>query len=147
MNREKVAATLVVALFVAFAMITASQRYAVQRPWKRYEITVREYMAAAARGDSVALARHSVGTEAVTWMLDAVHRRPSIVAGWARQLNGGTGERRGDTVAVLLWANDVDGCSRLSGVSARLLDHAQVPRILTISSPCIDRPAGRALPW
>ena len=146
MNREKVAATLVVALFLIFALITASQRYAVQRPWKLYESTVREYMAAAARGDSTALARNSVGPEPVAWILDAAHRRPSIVEGWAHQLSGGTGERTGDTVAVLLWANDVAGCSRLSSVSARLLNHSKAPRILTISSPCIDRPAGHALP-
>ena len=147
MNKDKVAATLVVALFAGFALITASQRYVVQSPWKLYEATVREYMAAGARGDSTALARHSVGLEPVAWMLDAAHRRPSIVAGWAQQLNGGTGERRGDTVAVLLWANDVAGCSSLSSISVKLLNHSEAPRILTISSPCIDRPAGHALPW
>ena len=147
MNREKVAATLVVALFLVFASITASQRYAVPKPWKLYEATVREYMAAAARGDSTALARHSVGIKPVTWVLEAAHRRPSIIAGWAQHLNGVTGERRGDTVAVLLSASDVAGCSSLSSVSAKLLNHSTAPRILTISSPCIDRSAGHALPW
>ena len=147
MDREKVAATLVVALFLAFASIMASQRYSVERPWRLYEATVREYMAAAVRGDSTALARRSAGQEPIAWMLNAADRRPSIVAGWAQQLEAGTGERRGDTVAVLLWANDVAGCSRLSSVSATLLNHSTAPRILTISSPCIDRLARHALPW
>ena len=135
------------ALFLVFASITASQRYAVESPWKLYEATIREYMAAAARGDSTALARHSVGVEPVAWMLDAAHRRPSIVAGWAQHLEAGTGQRRGDTVAVLLWAYDVSGCSSLSSVSARLLNHSTAPRIIAISSPCIDRTVTHALPW
>jgi hypothetical protein len=147
MNREKIAATVVVALFLTFALITASQRYTVTNPWEPYEAAVREYMAAAARGDSTALARASVGAEPVNWMLQAAHLRPSIIAGWSRRLSGGTGERRGDTVAVLLWADDVDGCSRLSSVSAKLLNHSAAPRVLAISSPCIDRPAAHALPW
>ena len=147
MDRERLAAAAVVALFIVFGAVAASQRYAVSDPWKLYGKVVREFIAAGARGDSVALAAGAAGAAPVTWILDAARRRPEIIAGWARRLDGVSGERRGDTVAVLLSADDVEGCSRLSSVSALLLNHTPSPRVLALSSPCISTRAMPAVPW
>ncbi len=147
MDRERIAAAGVVALFLAFAAIAASQRYTVSDPWKLYVTTVREYMAAGMRGDSTALAQHSATAQPPAWVLDATRRQRAMVAGWAQGLRNGTGQRRGDTVALLLWADNVKGCSHLSSVSALLLNHSSSPRLLAISSPCVDRRALPGLPW
>lgn len=139
-GREKIAAAVVAtigaALFAGFTL----QMYAVPNPWEPYVIAVREYMAAGVRGDSSALARRSAGAQPVAWVLDAAHRQPHMVAAWSHQLVSYAGQRRGDTVLVALWVDNVQGCSNLNGVSALLLNHSAAPRLLAVSSPCIDAP-------
>jgi hypothetical protein len=147
MDRDRLTAAAVVAFFVVSAGLAASQRYTVSDPWQPYVKAVREYMSQALQGDSTALVRRSASAQPVAWVLDAAHRQPAMLNGWARQLTSGSGKRRGDTVVVLLWANDVAGCSHLSSVSASLLNHSEFPRVLAISSPCIDRHPLPALPW
>ena len=147
MDRDRLTAASVVAFFVVSAGLAASQRYTVSDPWQPYTSAVQQFIAAGVRGDSSGLARQSARAEPIHWVLDAARRQPAMLMGWTRNLEAGAGERHGDTVVVLLWANDVKGCSRLSSVSASLLNHSIAPRLLTISSPCIDRRALPALPW
>ena len=146
MNREHLSAVAVVGFFAVFA-VAVSERYAVSDPWKPYAQAVREYMAAAVQGDSTALARRSAGTQPVAWVLDAAQRRRAMLTGWSQELQTGTGQRRGDTVVVLLWADNIAGCSHLSSISASLLNHTASPRVLALSSPCLDRLPLPALPW
>jgi len=145
-NREHLSAVAVVSFFAVFA-VAVSERYAVSDPWKPYAQAVREYMAAAVRGDSIALVRRSAGNQPVAWVLDAAQRRRAMLTGWSQELRSGTGQRRGDTVVVLLWADNIAGCSNLSSISASLLNHSASPRVLAISSPCVDRLPLPALPW
>ncbi len=147
MDRDRLAATTIVTLFVALAAIAASQRYTVPDPWKSYTGAVQQFIAAGVRGDSSDLARQSASEQPVGWVLDAARRQPAMLIGWSRDLETGVGKRHGDTVVVLLWANNVEGCSRLSSISASLLNHSAAPRLLSISSPCIDRHPLPALPW
>jgi hypothetical protein len=140
MTREKIAAT---AVATAGAVLFASwtlQMYAVPDPWRPYATALREYMAAGLRGDSNALARRSANAQPVAWVLDAAHRQPRMLAAWAHQLVANAGQRRGDTVLVALWADTVEGCSNFNSVSALLLNHSAAPRLLAVSSPCIDAP-------
>jgi hypothetical protein len=146
-NRDRLAATAVVALFVFFAAVAASQRYTVPDPWRLYTSAVQQFLAAGIRRDSTALVQRSAGAQPIGWVLDAARRQPAMLIGWSRDLETGVGKRHGDTVVVLLWANNVEGCSRLSSISASLLNHSAAPRVLSISSPCIDRHPLPALPW
>jgi hypothetical protein len=146
-NREHLWAAAIVAFFAVFAAMGALDRYSVSDPWQPYVKAVRAYMSDALQGDSTALVRRSASAQPVAWVLDAAQRQPAMLNGWARQLTSGSGERRGDTVVVLLWANDIAGCSHLSSISASLLNHSDSPRVLAISSPCIDRHPLPALPW
>jgi hypothetical protein len=140
MSRDKVAAG---AIVTAGALLFAGwtfRMYAVPDPWRPYAIAVREYMAAGVRGDSTALTQRSAAAQPVTWVLDAVHQQPRMVATWAHDLVAGGGQRRGDTVLVALWANNVEGCPHVNSVSALLLNHSATPRVLAVSSPCIHPP-------
>jgi hypothetical protein len=74
-------------------------------------------------------------------VLDAAQRQPGMVAAWSRQLVSYAGQRRGDTVLVALWVENVAGCSNQIGVTALLLNHSATPRLLAVSSPCITPPA------
>ena len=147
MDRDRLAASTIASLFVVFAGIAASERYTVPDPWKPYASAVQQFMAEGVRGDSAALMRRSAGAQPVGWVLGAARRQPTMVNGWAHELEAATGRRRGDTVIVLLWANNIEGCSHGSSVSASLLNHSASPRLLSISSPCIDRSPLPALPW
>jgi hypothetical protein len=146
-DRDRLTAATIVTAFVVLAGIAASQRYTVWDPWKLYVTTVQQYMAAGVRGDTLSLVRRSVGSQPMTWVLDAAGRRPAMLKGWAAELEAATGKRHGDTVVVLLWADNIQGCSHLSSVSASLLNHTAAPRVLSISSPCLDRHPLPALPW
>jgi hypothetical protein len=147
MDHDRLTAGAVVAFFVVSAGLVASQRYTVSDPWQPYTSAVQQFMAAGVRGDSSWLTRQSASEEPIQWVLDAARRQPTMLKGWTTDLEAGAGERHGDTVVVLLWANNVEGCSRLSSVSASLLNHSASPRLLTLSSPCIDRRPLPALPW
>jgi hypothetical protein len=144
MTREKITAAVVGTAAALLAASWASHLYTVNDP---YVIATREYMAAGVRSDSGALVRRSATAQPVAWVLDATRRRPEMVAAWARELRGGAGERRGDTVVLALWADNVEGCSHVNSVSALLLNHSSTPRVLAISSPCIDRRPLPSLLW
>jgi hypothetical protein len=138
MTREKIAAVLVGIIAALLVATLAVRRYAVPDPWKPYVVAVQEYMIAGVRHDSGALAQHSAAAQPVVWVLNAAERRPAMLAAWARELTRGAGERRGDTVVLGIWFNSVEGCAYSNSVSALLLDHSAAPKLLALSSPCID---------
>jgi hypothetical protein len=140
LSRENIAAGAIVAVGALWFVGWAFRMYAVPDPWRPYAIAVRQYMATGLRGDSTALTQRSAAAQPVTWVLDAVHRQPRMVASWARDLVAGGGQRRGDTVLVALRANNVEGCPHVNSVSAMLLNHSATPRVLAVSSPCIRPP-------
>jgi hypothetical protein len=147
MSQEKAAAGAIVMIGALLFASWAFRIYAVPDPWRPYAIAVREYMAAGVRGDSNALTRRSASAQPVAWVLDAAQRQPRMVAAWAQDLVSGAGQRRGDTVLVALRADNVEGCSRLNSVSALLLNHSATPRVLAVSSPCIQSFAPPGIAW
>jgi hypothetical protein len=133
------------ALLLIPAALWTSRFYAVPDPWGKYDAALRAYLAAAVQGDSAALGRHAASAQPVAWVLEAADRHRELVSAWAEDLAGVTGERRGDTVAVVLSAPDVEGCARAGSVSALFLDHSAAPRLLAIGSACVDRHVLRVL--
>lgn len=147
MNRARVTPIVVATLASLIVASWTFRLYTVEDPWRPHATVLRDFLAAGLRGDSSTLASHSTATQPVAWVLDAARRRPELVAGWARELAGSAGERRGDTVALVLWANNVAGCSHLNSVSAVFVNHSAMPRMVAISSPCIDRLPLPGLTW
>ena len=123
------------------------QLYSVPDPWEPYTLTVREYLGAALRRDSVSLARRSAAPQPMSWVGEAIRSRPATVAAWAQQLHTVTGFRAGETVTVALAAGNVEGCAHLSSVTAMLLDHSMAPRLLVLGSPCTRGDLARLLPY
>jgi hypothetical protein len=136
--REKLAAAAIAVAGALWCLGWAFRMYAVPDPWRPYAMAVRQYLAAGVRGDSTALVQRSAAEQPVTWVLDAAHRQPRMLASWAQDLVAAGGQRHGDTVLVALLANDVEDCLHVSSISALLLNHSATPRILAVSSPCIQ---------
>jgi hypothetical protein len=157
MAREKAAPLVLGTLLLLAAALWASGQYTVPDPWRPYNQAVRDYLAAGLRDDTTVLSGHAASAQPAAWVREAARRKPAMVAAWARHLTGVAGERHGDTVAVVLSADEslwksrrlrgrnraevaepVD-CSPLTSVSALLLNHSATPRLLAISSSCFDR--------
>lgn len=136
MSHPKVAAVALGVISLFLVGRRGLQLYSVPDPWEPYTLTVREFLGAGLRRDSVYLARHSAAAQPRTWVEEAIRQRPATVAEWARQLRTLTGFRSGDTVTVALAAANVDGCAYLSSVTALFLNHSKTPRLLAIASPC-----------
>lgn len=147
MPRAKISAAAAGTLLLLLGASWGFRRYAVPDPWEPYALAVREYLGAGLHSDSDALARRAATAQATVWLEDAVRRHPAIVAAWAQQLNAVTGLREGETVTVALAANQVAGCSHLNSVIAQLLDHSATPRVLAISSGCIQSDVPPLLPY
>jgi hypothetical protein len=124
-----------VALAVAF---WCSRLYTVPDPWSQYNRAVRRFLAAGSKDDSATLASSAASPEPIAWVHRATVQDRELVKAWSVQLSGVTGERRGDTVAVVLWAPRLRGCSAYYGVSALLLNHSSSPRVLALGSRCTD---------
>lgn len=157
MAHEKAPPLVLGTLLLLAAALWASRQYIVPDPWSPYNEAVREYLAAGLRDDTTILSSHAASAQPAAWVREAAQRKPAMVAAWARHLSGVVGERHGDTVAVVLSADErlwnsrrfrgrnrvevdeVAGCSPLSSVSALLLNHSATPRLLAISSSCFDR--------
>jgi hypothetical protein len=147
MSPPKIAAAVVGLVSLLLAASWGLQRYSVSDPWEPYTLTVREYLGAGLRRDSVSLARRSATPQPMAWVEEAIRRRPATVAGWAQQLHTVTGFRTGETVTVALAASNVDRCSNLSSVTAQLLNHSAAPRLLAIASPCTRSDLPPLLPY
>jgi hypothetical protein len=157
MAHEKVPPLMLGTLLLLAAALWASGQYIVRDPWAPYNEAVRDYLAAGLRDDTTILSSHAASAQPAAWVREAVHRKPAMVAAWSRHLSGVVGERHGDTVAVVLSADEglwnsrrmrgrnraeaqqIAGCLPLSSVSALLLNHSAKPRLLAISSSCFDR--------
>ena len=147
MSHAKIVAA-VVALAALLVGATWSLRlYSVQDPWLPYTRTVRAYLGAGLQHDSAALTRNSAAAQPIAWVEDAIRQRPAAVAAWAQQLHAVTGFRAGETVTVALAASNVEGCSPLNSVTARLLNHSAAPRLLGVSSPCTRGDVPPLLPY
>lgn len=118
-----------------------SRLYSVPDPWAKYNQAVRSYLAAGSREDSAALASDAATPQPIAWVRRAARQDPAMLKAWSTQLSGVTGERRGDTVAVVLWTSS--GCAANHHVAALLLNHSASPRILALGSACLD---GHPLP-
>ena len=147
MSHPKIVAAVLGLISLLLAARWGFQLYSVPDPWEPYTVTVREFLGAGLRRDSVSLVRGSAAAQPRTWVKEAIRQRPAIVAGWARQLRTVTGFRTGDTVTVALAAANVDGCAYLSSVTAQLLDHSRTPRLLAIASPCTRSDLSPLLPY
>ncbi len=128
------------ALAIAF---WCSRLYSVPDPWSKYDKAVRQFLAAGSEDDSAALASHAASPVPIAWVRRAALQDRETLKAWSVQVSGVTGERRGDTVAVVLSAPGVGGCSAYHSVSALLLNHSASPRLLALGSSCMD---GQSLP-
>jgi hypothetical protein len=146
MSQAKIIAGVVVTCLLSLLVSWGFQVYSVPDPWKPYTRAVRGYLGAGLHGDSAALAARAASRQPAVWVQDAIRRHPATVAAWAQQLNTVTGFRRGETVTVAL-TSAVEGCSHLSSVTAQLLNHSAMPRVLTLSSPCTRSDLPPLLPY
>jgi hypothetical protein len=144
MTRDSSLALAIGVLVLLPVALWASRFYAVPDPWDKYDTAVRAYLAAGVRGDSAVLSRHAASPQPAAWVRQTARQRPDLVSAWALELRGVTGERRGDTVGVVLSA-DLQACSQASSVSALFLNHSASPRLLAIGSACVDPHALRVL--
>jgi hypothetical protein len=139
MTYEKMPPIVIGALLLIAGAAWGSKLYSVPDPWSSYNAAVRGYLAAGVRGDSTLLASQAASPQPVAWVRRVKQQEPAMLAAWALGLSGVTGERHGDTVGVVLNANDVEGCIHTNSVVALLLNHSAAPRLLAISSPCLDQ--------
>ena len=153
-------------LFLLGLGVWGSRQYVVTDPWAPYNQVVRDYLAAGLRNDTAVLRSQAAADQPAIWVRDAARRQSGRLAAWTRDLSGVVGERHGDTVAVVLSADeDISGwrqlrrqprgnreserCAVSSSVAALLINQSLTPRLLVLSSPCLDaRPLQvlRALP-
>lgn len=115
-----------------------SRLYSVPDQWSKYNEAVRQFLAAGSQDDSAALVSHAASPVPIAWVHRAVLQDAEMLKAWSVELRGITGERRGDTVAVVLSAPEVGGCSAYHSVSALLLNHSASPRLLALGSSCMD---------
>jgi hypothetical protein len=146
MSQAKVIVGVLGTCLLILAASWGFQVYSVPDPWEPYTRAVRAYLGAGLHGDSTALAAHAAARQPAVWVQDAIRRQPATVAAWAQQLNTVAGFRRGETVTVAL-ASAVEGCSHLSSVTAQLLNHSAMPRVLALSSPCTRSDLPPMLPY
>ena len=99
------------AAIVFGASLRAIQPYSVTSPWHSYDQPARLYLRAAARRDSLALARRTATDEAAHWALEAGRAQPDSVALWAREAKAWAGNRRGDTTEVFLSTRASTACN------------------------------------
>lgn len=92
--------TLAAALIFVGALL-AVQPYSVRSPWRVYDQPARLFLRAAARGDSLSLARASAPV-AARWALAAARTQPDSLALWAREAKAWGGNHQGDTTEVFL---------------------------------------------
>lgn len=125
---------LAAALFVGAIWIL--QPYSVVSPWSAYTKPARRYLQAAMRQDSVALAEQSGSAEPIAWALAAARTYPDSLAIWAREAEGSTGGRRGDTADVLL-STRTEVCSD-HPIWLRFVGSGEEARVLQASSACFE---------
>lgn len=122
------------ALFAA--ALRFSQPYSVESPWQRYGASTRDFLGAALRGDSAALAQRSSSTALVAWALRAAHHHRHSLAFWARYARPWTGFNHDDTATVVLWTG-TDLCED-DRLVVEFVGAGRQARIVGMRSDCLD---------
>jgi hypothetical protein len=112
------------------------QPYTADFPGTAYARPARRYIRAAIEQDSLALVRLSASPTAVVWALHAARTRPDSLAAWAGRVQAWTGERRGDTTLVLVYAA-ADRCGSAPMVM-RFVGSGKRAKVTSAGSPCLD---------
>lgn len=124
--------TLAAAVVFAVAVLTV-EPYSVTSPWHVYDEPARLYLRAAARGDSLDLARRTSDPRAVRWALAAARAEPDSLALWAREAKAWAGHRRGDGTDVFL-STRVSTCDLVM----RFVGAGNNARVERASSACLE---------
>jgi hypothetical protein len=123
-------------LFAAVLLFAATllliQPYSVTSPWHVYDAPARVFLEAAARADSLALARQTSDPEAVRWGLAAAQLQRDSLALWSHQAKAWAGNRQGDTTDVFL-STQVSQCNLV----LRFVGPAQHAKVQQASSTCL----------
>jgi hypothetical protein len=127
--------TLAAAIVLVMALVLL-QPYSVTPRWSVYTEPARQFLRAALRGDSVALARQSASSSPVAWALRAARRHPDSLAVWAREADAWSGAKWGDTAEVVFQTQS-DVCSR-SPIWIRFAGSGNDALVLQASSGCFE---------
>jgi hypothetical protein len=119
-----------VLLFAATLLLI--QPYSVTSPWHVYDAPARVFLGAAARADSLSLARQTSAPEAIRWGLAAAQLQHDSLAIWSRQAKAWAGNRRGDTTDVFL-STQVSPCNLV----LRFVGPAEHAKVQQASSTCL----------
>jgi hypothetical protein len=125
------------ALGLLAAALLVLQPYSADWPGTEYAKLARQYIRAGLRQDSAALVRLSASTAAVRWALDAGRVHRDSLKLWQRRIQAWTGERRGDTAEVFVYAAG-DECGD-APIVLRLVGTGGGIRVFRASSTCWHR--------
>jgi hypothetical protein len=118
------------------AAVLFLQPYSADFPGTAYAKPARRYIRAALAQDSLALTRLSASTSPVVWALNAARTRPESLAAWAGHVEAWTGEHRGDTMQVFVYAAG-ERCS-LVPLVLRFVGSGDQVKVAKASSACLD---------
>lgn len=123
-------------LFAAVLLFAATllliQPYSVTSPWHVYDSPARVFLGAAARADSIGLARQTSAPQAVRWGLAAAQLQRDSLALWSRQAKAWAGNRQGDTTDVFL-STQVSQCNLV----LRFVGPARSAKVQRATSNCL----------
>lgn len=123
---------LLAATLLFAATLLMVQPYSVTSPWHVYDAPARIFLGAAARGDSIDLARRTSAPEAVRWGLAAAQLERDSLALWSRQAKAWAGNRQGDTTDVFL-STEASQCNLV----LRFVGPARNAKVQQASSACL----------
>lgn len=123
---------------LAMAFLFAVQPYSAPSRWNRYAEPARDYLRAAVRQDSLALARQSLSSAPVSWALHAAKAHPQALAVWSRYALPSWGLEHGDTAIVYLDAS-TDVCND-QPIVLQFVGGGKRARVLRASSDCFEVP-------
>ncbi len=134
-DKRPIYGTLVLAGVLLGALLVF-QPYTADWPGSGYNEPARRYIRAALHQDSVALMRLSTSDAPVRWALAAARRHPDTLALWERWAEVWTGEQRGDTTEVFVYApgKACDG----EPIVLRFVGSGAGPKVVEASSGCLN---------
>ena len=123
-------------LFAAVLLFAATllliQPYSVTSPWHVYDAPARVFLEAAARADSLGLARQTSAPDAIRWGLAAAQLERDSLAIWSRQAKAWAGNWQGDTTDVFL-STQVSPCNLV----LRFVGPPEHAKVQQASSTCL----------
>jgi hypothetical protein len=126
----------ILAAVVLVGAVIILQPYSADFPGTAYAKPARGYIRAAIHQDSLDLSRWSASVEPVVWGLKAARLHPDSLAAWAGHTQAWTGERRGDTTEVLVYAGS-ERCAD-KPIVLRFVGSGGKARVWEASSVCLD---------